>query len=42
MHLNATTYAADPRRLFTIEGSFSSKTGTVEVWKTVSLAPHSF
>lgn len=30
----ATAYAADPRRLFTIGASFSSKTGTVEEWKT--------
>ena len=30
----ATAYAADPRRLFTVGASFSSKTGTVEEWKT--------
>ena len=31
----ATAYAADPRRLFTIGASFSSKTGTVEEWKAL-------
>jgi hypothetical protein len=29
----ATAYAADPRPLFCIGASFSSKTGTVEEWK---------
>jgi hypothetical protein len=30
----ATAYAADPRPLFRVGASFSSKTGTVEEWQT--------
>ena len=29
----ATTYTADPRPLYCIGASFSSKTGTIEEWK---------